>query len=109
MPWPFARKSSAVLASDVTEAAPSPSTRFAFKLFRELAAGEGSNVFFSPSSVMLCLAMVHEVASGKTRQAMAQALEIAGLDPLDTNLTIVGLRALFHGREHLEVMSANSL
>jgi serine protease inhibitor len=71
--------------------------------------GDGTNVFFSPSSVMLCLAMVHEVASGKTRQAMTQALQFAGLDPIDTNLTIVGLRALFHGREHLEVMGANSL
>ena len=109
MPWPFVRKSSAVLASDVTGSSSSPSTRFAFRLFRELGGGDDTNVFFSPSSVMLCLAMVHEVASGKTHQAMAQALEIAGLDPIDTNLTIVGLRALFHGREHLEVMGANSL
>jgi serine protease inhibitor len=109
MPWPFVRKSSAVLASDITGPSCSPSTRFAFRLFRELESGDDTNVFFSPSSVMLGLAMVHEVASGKTRQAMAQALEIAGLDPIDTNLTIVRLRALFHGREHLEVMGANSL
>jgi serine protease inhibitor len=109
MPWPFVHTSSAVLASDVTGSSCSPSTRFAFRLFRELVSGDGTNVFFSPSSVMLCLAMVHEVASGKTRQAMARALEIAGLDPIDTNLTIVRLRALFHGREHLEVMGANSL
>jgi serine protease inhibitor len=109
MPWPFVRKSLAVLASDITGSSCSPSTRFAFRLFRELVSGDDTNVFFSPSSVMLCLAMVHEVASGKTRQAMAQALEIAGLDPIDTSLTIVGLRDLFHGRGHLEVMGANSL
>src|SRR5260370_23104468 len=109
MPWPFVRKSSAVLASDITGYSCSPSTRFGFRLFRELVSGDGTNVFFSPSSVMLCLAMVHEVASGKPRQAMAQALEIAGLDPIDTNLTSVGLRALSQGRDHLEVMGANSL
>jgi serine protease inhibitor len=109
MPWPFVRKSSAVLAPDVTGSSCSPSTRFAFRLFRELVSGDDTNVFFSPSSVMLCLAMVHEVASGKTRQAMAQALEIADLDPIDTNLTIVGLKAVFHGRDHLEIMGANSL
>jgi len=109
MPWPFARKSSAVLASEVTEASPSPSTRFAFKLFRELAGGDGSNVFFSPSSVMLCLAMVHEAAAGETRQAMAKALEIAGLNPVDIGLAIAGLKAPFRRREHVEVMSANSL
>ena len=109
MPWPFARKSSAVLASDVTEASPSPSTRFAFRLFRELAGGDGSNVFFSPSSVMLCLAMVHEAASGETRQAMAKALEIAGLNPVDIGLAIAALKAPFRRREHVEVMGANSL
>ena len=109
MPWPFARKSSAVLASDVTEASPSPSTRFAFRLFRELAGGDGANVFFSPSSVMLCLAMVHEAASGETRQAMAKALEIAGLNPVDIGLAIAALKAPFRRREHVEVMGANSL
>jgi serine protease inhibitor len=107
MPWPSVRKSLALLTLGVTGSSSSPSTRFAFKVFRELVSGDG--VFFSPSSVMLCLAMVHEVASGKTREAMAQALEIAGLDPIDTNLTIAGLRTLSHRREHLEVLVANSL
>jgi len=109
MPWPFARKSSAVLTSEVKEALPSPSTRFAFKLFRELAGGDGSNVFFSPSSAMLCLAMVHEAASGETRQAMAKALEIAGLNSVDTGLAIAALKAPFCRRDHVEVMGANSL
>jgi serine protease inhibitor len=107
MPWPFAQKSSVVLASEVTEASRSPSTRFAFRLFRELAGS--SNVFFSPSSVMLCLAMVHEVASGETRQAIAKALEIGGLDPVDTELAMAALKAAFRRREHLEVMGASSL
>src|SRR5580693_688444 len=81
MPWPFARKVSeklsAVLASDVPRTSSSPSTRFAFKLFRELATADASNVFFSPSSIMLCLAMVQELASGETHQDMAKALELA--------------------------------
>jgi serine protease inhibitor len=109
MPWPFARKSSAVVASGVIEASSSASTRFAFKLFRELAREDGSNVFFSPSSLMLCLAMVHEAAAGETRQAMAQALEIAGLDSVDTALVIADLKAPFRQREHVEVRGANSL
>jgi serpin B len=108
MPWPFARKSSVVFASDLTEASPSPSTRFAFKLFRELAGWDGSNVFFSPSSVMLCLAMVHELAAGETREAMAKALEIAGLDSVATSLAIAGLKLPFR-RQGAEVVGANSL
>lgn len=107
MPWPFAQKSSVVPASEVSETSRSPSTRFAFRLFRELAGG--SNVFFSPSSVMLCLAMVHEVASGETRQGIAKALEIGDLDPVNTELAMAALKAAFRRREHLEVMGANSL
>jgi len=109
MPWPSPRKLSAVPASDVTEASPSPSTRFAFRLFQELAGADASNVFFSPSSVMLCLAMLHEAACGETRRAMAQALEIAGLNPADIGLVITALRAPFRQREHVEVRGANSL
>jgi serine protease inhibitor len=109
MPWPFGRKSSAVLASYLTEGSSSPNTRFAFKLFRELAGTDDSNVFFSPSSVMLCLAMVHEAASGETRQDMARALEIAGLNPVDTALAVADLKAPFRQREHVEVTGANSL
>lgn len=92
---------------NVTESCRSAGVRLAFKLFRELVAEDGSNVFFSPSSVMLCLAMVHEVASGETRQAMAKALEIAGL--IDTELVIDALKAPFRLREHVEVRGANSL
>ena len=113
MPWPFARnlaeKLSAVLASDVPDASSSPSTRFAFKLFRELATADASNVFFSPSSIMLCLAMVQELASGETRQDMAKALEIAGLTPADAQLVIDALKAAFRPRPDVTVRSANSL
>ncbi len=109
MQWPFARESFAVITPYLTETATSPGTRFSFRLFRELAGGEGSNVFFSPASVILCLAMVHEAATGETRQAMAKALEIAGLNPVDTALAIAGLRALFRQREYVEVRGANSL
>jgi serine protease inhibitor len=109
MPWPFARKPSAVLASDLIETSSSPNTRFAFKLFRELAGGASSNVFFSPASVMFCLAMVYEASAGETRQAMAQTLGFAGLDPIDVDRAIAALRASFRQREHVEVMAANSL
>jgi len=109
MRWPFAQKRSTLLASDVNETSQSPSTRFAFKLFRELVAEDGSNLFFSPASVMLCLAMVYEVSSGETRQSMAKALEIAGLGPVDVKLAIDALKAVFQRREHVEILGANSL
>ena len=70
MAWPFASKSR--LTSDLLVKSASPSARFAFKLFRQLAAEqEARNVFFSPASVMLCLALLQEGAAGLTRESMA--------------------------------------
>jgi serine protease inhibitor len=109
MPWPFARELSTVFAPGHTEAPSSASTRFAFKLFQELATVEVPNIFFSPSSVMLCLAMVQELASGETRQAMAKALEIEDLNPADAQLAIAALKAAFRPRPYVTVTAANSI
>jgi serpin B len=46
---------------------------FAFELYRELASEEG-NIFFSPYSISLMLAMTYAGAGGSTRQQMAGAL-----------------------------------
>ena len=108
MPLPLWSKSATFLTSSPTEAT-SPSTRFAFKLFRELMARDNENLLFSPSSVMLCGLMIYEAAAGKTRQAMAKALEIANLDPVDTQLTICALKGAFGWHKHVEVIGANSL
>lgn len=109
MALPSLKKTSSVFGSDMTQASSSPGTRFAFKLYQQLAAADRPNVFFSPSSVMLCLAMVHELASGETRQAMEKALEIADLDPTAAQLAISSLKAAFRPRPNVTVTDANSL
>jgi len=110
MPWPFTRKSSAVLTQEPKETSPSPSTRFAFRLFRTLASAEpSSNVFFSPSSVAFCLSMVRELASGETRGAMSAALETASLTPTQAEAEIAFLKSAFCERADAEVAFANSL
>ncbi|MGD1077076.1 MAG: serpin family protein [Candidatus Sulfotelmatobacter sp.] len=110
MPWPFSRKSLAVLSQDTDETSSSASTRFAFRLFRELVrSDEASNLFFSPSSVMMCLTMVHELASGETRRAMTEALEIASLDAARIEAEIAVLKTAFRERVDAQVAIANSL
>ena len=78
MTWPFARHPAPKdSVGTITESGPFLPDRFAFQLFRELArANDTSNVFCSPFSVMLCLMMVWEGASGETRKTMAKVLEI---------------------------------
>lgn len=110
MPWPFFQKSAAVLGGESVEASPSPHSRFAFRLFRELLrADETSNVFFSPSSVMLCLTLVHELASGETRRSMAKALEISDLDHVGIETEITSLKSAFSDHTDVELSLANAL
>lgn len=114
--WPFALKHDSEVPN-VGEGNTSPSDRFAFKLFRELTRGqETSNVFFSPFSVMLCLLMVWEGASGETREAMSRVLEVAGedLEAAQRPLRILKVRQLLSSAlaisdPGLELAIANSL
>jgi serine protease inhibitor len=88
----------------------SPSTRFAFKFFAELAQSMPmENLLFSPSSLILCLALVQELASGETRQAMASALEFAGLDRAQIDAEIVQIKATFGERPAATLAFGNSV
>ena len=109
MRWPFAAKRE--LSVDVPEKNKSPSTRFAFRLFRQLAGEpKAENVFFSPASVMLCLCLLQDGATGETREAMAKVLEVAGLEPKEFRPVIVALKsALQLEAPGLQLMSANSV
>ena len=110
MRWPFSGKAATEKSGDIVETSPSPHTRFAFRLFRELCgAHDGVNIFFSPSSVMLCLALVYELASEETRQSIARALEIAALDQAGMESEMARLKSGFRTRSDAEVSFANAL
>jgi serpin B len=61
-------------------------TRFALKLFTELAKQEpNKNMVISPMSISLALTMAYNGANGETQRAMARALEFGELDPATIN------------------------
>src|SRR5688572_10417967 len=61
-------------------------SRFAFRIYNQLLKQRTSkNVFVSPSSAILALAMTYNGAEGETRRAMARALEIEGLSLQEVN------------------------
>ncbi len=91
------------------ETAVTPNSRFAFRLFHELAGDGSENIFFSPASVMLCLSLVHELASGETKQAMASALGLAALDREGINLEMVRLKSAFGDRDGATVSFGNAV
>jgi serpin B len=86
-------------------------SRFSFKLYNQLLKDRTSkNVFVSPSSVILALAMTYNGAEGETRQAMARALEIEGLSLQEVNRAFADLKsALGTADPKLQLKIANSL
>ena len=86
-------------------------SRFAFRLYNQvLKHGTTKNVFLSPSSVILALAMTYNGAEGETRQAMAHALEIEGLSLPEVNRAFADLKSTLGTADpKLELKLANSL
>lgn len=86
-------------------------SRFSFKLYNQLLKQRTSkNVFVSPSSVMLALAMTYNGADGETRQAMARALELEGLSLEEVNQAFADLKSTLNTADpKLQLKIANSL
>jgi serpin B len=85
--------------------------QFAFKLFAELTKSNvEQNVFISPTSVALALAMVYNGARGETARAIARTLELGEID-LDAlnraNATLIESLRVFD--PHIALAIANSL
>jgi serine protease inhibitor len=69
------------------------SSKFAFKLYNQvLKQNTDTNVFVSPSSVSLALAMTYNGAEGRTREAMARVMEIEGLNLNEVNSAFADLQ-----------------
>lgn len=84
---------------------------FGFRLYTEVATrGAGKNVFISPSSVGLCLAMAYNGAEGETKQAMARALEAQGMSVAELNRAYSELKAALENPDpKVQLQIANSL
>ncbi len=86
-------------------------TQFGFKLYAEIVGQTpDQNVFVSPTSVAIALAMTYNGASGSTRQAMAKTLALSGLKLAEVNQANSDLKALLENPEsQVKLTIANSL
>ena len=89
----------------------SANTKFGFKLFAEVTKqGAGKNVFISPASVGLALAMTYIGAVGETKEAMERALETQGITHPELNQAYAQLRAALESADpKVQLNIANSL
>jgi serine protease inhibitor len=85
--------------------------RFGFKLFAEVTKQDaGKNVFISPASVGLALAMTYNGAEGETKQAMSRALEAGGMSLDELNHAYAQLKAALDSPDpKVQLSIANSL
>lgn len=86
-------------------------TRFGFKLFSAIVKQDSTkNVFVSPSSVAIALAMVYNGAGGETQQAIARSLEVQGMSLPDLNRANADLKNLLENADpQVQLAIANSL
>ena len=89
----------------------SANTKFGFNLFSKLLIQDNNkNIFFSPSSIALALAMTYNGASGDTRSAMAKALELQGMNLQQINSSYAKLKASLENPDSQVTLNiANSL
>jgi len=98
-------------SDDIDSRLVAANTSFGFKLFAEVAKQDaGKNVFVSPASVGLALAMTYNGAVGETKQGMERALETRGMNHAELNRAYAQLRAALESADpKVQLNIANSL
>jgi len=86
-------------------------TKFGFKLFEGILKQDNSkNIFVSPSSVAIALAMTYNGASGQTQQAMATTLELQGMSLQQITTANATLKAILENPDpEVQLSISNSL
>src|SRR5262249_13966124 len=81
------------------------------KLFTQLVGQErGKNVFASPASVAMALAMTYNGAVGDTKEGMAKTLELQGMSHSELNQAHAALRVILENPDpKVQLAIANSL
>jgi serine protease inhibitor len=89
----------------------SSNTDFAFNIFKELAIDDkDKNVFISPLSISIALAMTYNGAEGTTKDAMARALQLGNMSLEEINQGYLNLiRSLENADEQVELDIADSI
>jgi serine protease inhibitor len=99
------------IASEVAGDLVHSNTQFGFKIFNQLILEDrNKNIFISPLSILLALAMTYNGAVGDTSLAMADALEFTGFDLEELNTGFKDLMTSIENADYeIELAIANSI
>lgn len=87
-----------------------PNNELSFKLLNEIEPNDDGNLFISPTSLLMALAMVYNGADGVTKEEIAKVLQMEGMDPLDLNKANASLMTMLNkDSKDIELQVANSI
>ena len=87
-----------------------PTNNLAYELLDKIEANDDGNVFFSPASLWMALAIVYNGADGETKTEMAEAMQAKGIDVADLNKANASLlTALNKDSDNIQLTIANSI
>ncbi len=81
-----------------------------FKLLGEVEADENNNTFISPTSLYMALSMVYNGADGVTKDEIAKALQIEGIDADELNKASASMMSVLDKKtDEIQLDVANSI
>lgn len=87
-----------------------PNNGLGFKVINEIEADDNGNFFISPTSLLMALAMVYNGADGVTKEEIAKALQVEGINPIDVNKANASLMTMLNkDSKDMKLQVANSI
>ncbi|WP_212972485.1 serpin family protein [Bacillus sp. J14TS2] len=81
-----------------------------FQLLSQVDPDDHGNVFISPTSLLMALSMVYNGADAETKEEIAKALQMEGINVTDLNKANASLMSMLHDHsEDMELTVANSI
>ena len=88
----------------------SPSNELGFELLDKIETDDEGNLFISPTSLWMAIAMVYNGADGATKEEIAKVLQVVGEEPIDVNKANASLMTVLNkDSENIELQIANSI
>lgn len=81
-----------------------------FKLLAEVEPDENNNTFFSPTSLYMALSMLYNGADGVTKEELAKALQVEGIDVEELNKASASMLSILDKEtKQIQLNVANSI
>lgn len=86
-----------------------PNNALAFELLNHVEADKDNNIFISPTSIIMTLSMIYNGADGNTKDEIAKALHLEGIDIEELNQANSSLIGSLTNRDQIQLNIANSI